>query len=62
MLKQGDKVTVNGRYKNIKYTCPDCGFEFSLLFDPDLESKEMLEEIRTCPCGSKMNEEVISVA
>ena len=45
--------------KNIRYKCPKCGFEFTLLFDPDLESEANLAEIRTCPCGTEMDEEVI---
>ena len=48
--------------KAIKYKCQKCGFEFELFFDPDMETEESLEEIRTCPCGETMDEEVVEFA
>ena len=33
--------------------CPNCGFEFSVMFDAD-ESEENKKEIRSCPCGCEM--------
>lgn len=35
--------------------CPDCGFEFSILFDAD-ESEENKKIIRECPCGREAME------
>ena len=37
-----------------KLKCPNCGFEFGILFDAD-ETEENKKTIRSCPCGCEMD-------